>query len=188
MRIKAIDADFKAVDGAEGTFTALVAAFGNTDRAGDRIVRGAFADSLRKWRESGRPIPVVWSHRWNDLGAHIGQVLEVKETDQGLWVQAQLDMADRSAAKVFKLLQRRTLSGMSFAYDVVDQKRQNGANELLKLDLIEVGPTLRGENEAAKLISTKNGGVRTGVAELRVARYLPSAFTAQIAAELLALR
>lgn len=146
---------FKALDDAKGEFEAIVAVFGNKDLAGDRIVKGAFADSLKAWEAKGRPIPVVFSHMWQDLDAHIGEVTEAKETDEGLYVKAQLDMGDPSAAKVFRLMQRGTIAEFSFAYDVLEEKLQNGANELLKLDVIEVGPTLKGMNPATQLLGTK---------------------------------
>jgi HK97 family phage prohead protease len=149
---------FKALDDAQGTFEAIVAVFGNVDLAGDRIVKGAFADSLKAWEQKGRPIPVVFSHDWQNLDAHIGEVLEAKETDEGLWVKAQLDMEDPKAAKVFRLMKSGRLVEFSFAYDVLEEKLQNGANELLKLDVIEVGPTLKGMNPATQLLGVKSTG------------------------------
>lgn len=146
---------FKALDDGKGQFEAVVAVFGNVDLGGDRIVKGAFADSLKTWTAKGRPIPVVFSHDWANLDAHIGEVLEAKETDQGLWVRAQLDMDDPPAAKVFRMMKRGTLAEFSFAYDIVEEKLQNGANELLKLDVIEVGPCLKGMNPATQLIGVK---------------------------------
>lgn len=155
---------FKALDDGKGEFEAIVAVFGNVDLAGDRIVKGAFADSLKAWEAKGRPIPVVFSHLWQDLDAHIGQVAEAKETDEGLWVRAQLDMDDPAAAKVFRLMKRGTLAEFSFAYDIVEEKLQNGANELLKLEVIEVGPTLKGMNPATQLLGVKADGTARAAA------------------------
>lgn len=157
MKTKTYQAQVKAADGDDGTFEALVSIFGNVDHAGDRVVKGAFTKSLQRWEESGDPIPVVFSHRWDDLDAHIGKVLEAEERDEGLWVKAQLDIADDpSAAKVHRLLKDRRIREFSFAYDVLDEKAQNGANELLELDVIEVGPTLKGMNPETVLIGAKN--------------------------------
>lgn len=147
---------FKALDDGKGEFEAIVAVFGNVDLAGDRIVKGAFADSLKAWEAKGRPIPVVFSHMWQDIDAHIGEVTEAKETDEGLHVKAQLDMNDPAAAKVWRLMKRGTLAEFSFAYDVGEEKLQNGANELLQLDIIEVGPTLKGMNPATQLLTVKS--------------------------------
>lgn len=147
---------FKALDEGKGQFEAVVAVFGNVDLGGDRIVKGAFANSLKAWEAKGRPIPVVFSHMWQDIDAHIGEVLEAKETDEGLWVKAQLDMEDPAAAKCWRLMKRGTLAEFSFAYDIAEEKLQNGANELLELEIIEVGPTLKGMNPATQLLTVKS--------------------------------
>jgi Caudovirus prohead serine protease len=64
-------ASFKPLDDDEagGTFEAIVSVFGNVDLVGDRVVKGAFKSSLKRWRESDDPIPVIWSHQWDNLDA-----------------------------------------------------------------------------------------------------------------------
>lgn len=164
MKTKTYKAQVKAVDGAaEGTFEALVSVFGNVDHAGDRVVKGAFAKSLERWAESGDPIPVVFSHRWDDLDAHIGKVLTATETDDGLLVTAQLDIADDpAAAKVHRLLTERRIREFSFAYDALDEAVVGGVNELRELDVFEVGPTLKGMNSETVLIDAKARTVNSG--------------------------
>lgn len=156
MRTKTYQAQVKAIDDAAGTFEAIVSVFGNVDLGGDRVVKGAFAKSLQRWKDSGDPIPVVFSHRWDDIDAHIGKVLDAEETDNGLKVIAQLDVDDDpSAAKVHRLLKDRRIKEFSFAYDVIDEAKADGANELRELDLIEVGPTLKGMNPETVLVGAK---------------------------------
>ena len=61
--------DAKA-DGETGTFEATVAVFGNVDRGGDRIMPGAFKDTLERWKASGDPIPVILrTTRWRTSGS-----------------------------------------------------------------------------------------------------------------------
>lgn len=149
-------ADFKALGGEEeGTFEAIVAVFGNVDRGGDKIIPGAFAKSLERWAERGRPIPVIFSHQWENLDAHIGEVLEAREVEQGLYVKAQLDMEEDFARRVWKRMRKGTLAEFSFAYDVDDGKWVDGIYELRELDLLEVGPCLVGMNPETELLSVK---------------------------------
>ncbi len=156
-------ASFKALaDQPEGTFEAIVAVFGNVDRAGDKIMPGAFTDTLADWAAKGRPIPVIFSHQWENLDAHIGQVLEAKEVQDGLYVKGQLDMDEPFAQRVWKKMNAGTLAEFSFAYDIVDmaQIKQEGewVNELRKLDLMEVGPCLVGMNPDTQLLGVKGAG------------------------------
>lgn len=165
MRIKSCPVRIKAAGEHEGTdegvFEAIVAAY-NLDSVGDKIVPGAFADTLAEWQKSGDPIPVLWSHMSHDPEYHIGEVIEAKETDEGLWVKARLDLDEGSKAeKVYKLLKGRRVTQFSFAYEVEEgawiDKKDTGESyyELRKLKLYEVGPTLIGANQSTELLDVK---------------------------------
>src|SRR5262245_55251180 len=150
MRIKIFPAQIKAItdaeDTAEGVFEALVAVFGNIDTFGDKIVKGAFTDTLTAWEASGDPIPVYWSHRMDDPDMNIGHVLAARETDSGLWIRAQLDLESPKALATYRLLKARRVTQFSFAYDIdeaerIDDNDGEAYTELRKLTLHEVGPT-----------------------------------------------
>jgi uncharacterized protein len=153
--------DTKADEGA-GTFEALVAVFSNTDSGGDRIVPGAFTKTLAEWRRSRDPIPVILSHRWDDPHAHIGVAdpWDVRESSKGLLVKGRLDVDDNDVARqTYKLLKRRSLREFSFGYTVPadgSRRASDGANELHEIDLIEVGPTLKGMNPSTELHAVKS--------------------------------
>lgn len=146
---------FKGLDERAGEFEAIVSTFGNVDSQGDRVVKGAFADTLQRWEERGRPIPVVFSHEWHNLDAHIGRVLEAKEVDEGLYVKAQLEMDEPFAARVYKKLKNGTLHEFSFAYEVIDSQLVSGVHELRALEVYEVGPCLVGANRETRLLGIK---------------------------------
>lgn len=154
-----------------GVYSSIVAVFGNVDHIKDRIISGAFEKSLERWRASGDPAPVIFSHQWDDIDSHLGVTLEAKELFPGdpllppelaelggLWTKNRLDVDTHLPAKrVFELLERRSLREFSFAYDVIDSKRQaDGVLDLLELDLIESGPTLKGMNPMTQLLSRKS--------------------------------
>ncbi|HKN79929.1 MAG TPA: HK97 family phage prohead protease [Actinomycetota bacterium] len=145
----------KAVD--QGVVTAVVSVFGNVDLVGDRVLPGAFTASLDRWRKSGERIPVVWSHEWLDPMSHIGYVTEAKELSDGLLVTTQFDVTGNPrAAYIFRLLKERRVTNWSFSYDIVSERTApDGAHELLAVDLIEVGPALRGANPETYTVSAK---------------------------------
>lgn len=168
MLEKRYGAEFKALgpdDGATkpGEFEALVAVYDNVDRQGDRIKAGAFDETLEAWRKSGDPIPIVLAHEWNDPFKHIGYAMpdQVKSIPgRGLYVErGVLDIEDNPLAKqVYRLMQRRTLKEFSFGYRVPEggeRKADDGAYDLVKLDLIEFGPCLKGVNEETELLAIK---------------------------------
>jgi HK97 family phage prohead protease len=156
-----------------GEFEAIVSVFGNIDEVGDRVVEGAFAATLKEWEAKsadGFYIPVWYSHQYADPENLIGRVVEAAELAPGddrlpvslkdlggLWIKGALfiDRAAR-AKKVHGDFTDGVLAQFSFAYDVVKEKRQNGANELLELVLHEVGPTPLGANRETRLVAVKN--------------------------------
>jgi len=147
----------------EGVFEAIVATY-DLDSYGDKIVPGAFAETLAEWEASGNPIPVLWSHNSYDVDSHIGYVLKAEEREGvGLWVQAQLDLDAPKAQQVYRLLKGRRVTQFSFAYDVIEagyvEQIEDGEDEsyfeLRKLKLYEVGPCLVGVNQQTELLDVK---------------------------------
>lgn len=170
MRIKTCPVRIKAAGTNEGTdegvFEAIVATY-DLDSVGDKIVPGAFSETLDTWKSSGNPIPVLWSHKSDDPDYHIGEVLEAEEREEGLWVKARIDLDQPKAAQVYRLLKGRRVTQFSFAYDVqdgayVEEKDVDPYYELRKLKLYEVGPTLIGANQATDLLDVKAALMKAG--------------------------
>lgn len=190
MKFKTAPVSVKAVDADSGIFEAIVSVFGNKDSYGDVVMPGAFAKTLADWEAKGDPIPVYFSHRMDDPDYNIGYVLEAKETDQGLWVKAQLDIADPTptskAPQVHRLLKGRRITQFSFAYDVIADKKVGDVNELHEMKLYEVGPTPIGANQETELLAVKAAqqaaeGIGVGIKAGRVlaAKHIDSLRSAQ---------
>ena len=167
-KTKTFGAAFKALgpdDGEPvGSFEAIVSVFDNVDKAGDRIKSTAFDNTLEKWRNSGDPIPVILSHNWDDPFAIIGHAdpNNVKAIEgRGLYVKGMIDHLDQNpvAAQVHRLMGSRLLKEFSFGYTVPsggEKKAQDGAYDLTEINLIEIGPTLKGVNPDTELLSLKS--------------------------------
>lgn len=180
MRTMEVTAKVKAAgvaDGlAEGQFRALVSVFDNEDTYGDVVRPGAFAQTLAAWAAKGDSIPVIWSHQWSDPFAHIGRVVEAKETTDGLEVLGQIDDLagddeNPTAKQVYRLLKGRRVTQFSFAYDVPngggawvkdEDHRWGGYYELRQVDLHEVGPCLIGVNRETELLAAKAAHIAAG--------------------------
>ena len=150
-----------------GQFVALAAVFDNIDSYGDRLIKGAFADTLSEWSASGDPIPVIYQHAWGDPFLHIGYVLSAQETDTGLLYKGQIDIEDNpTAAQVYRLMKGRRLKQQSFGFDVIDGmsvvEDERPVFEITKVRLYEVGPCLVGVNQATNLLDIKSGSVAPG--------------------------
>lgn len=154
---KKFPAEFKTVRDENGQPTGQISfyasIFGNVDLGGDRVVKGAFTDSLEEWRASGKKIPVVFSHKWDSLFDIVGWAdpNDVTEDDIGLHVVATLKtVINPHAAYLWEMIDEKAITEASFAFDVPEggevKNPDDGAWDLKKLGLIEVGPCLKGMN------------------------------------------
>jgi HK97 family phage prohead protease len=153
--------DFKALAGKDedGTFEALVAVFGNVDRGGDRVQRGAFKRSLAEWDAKGRSIPVLWAHDAESVP--IGVVTKASEGIDGLRVKARLFIEGHGRAReVYTAMKGGALHEFSFGYGVREKKDivENGqpVRVLKEIDLGEVSPVFRGMNPETRLMAVKS--------------------------------
>lgn len=128
------------------------------DSYGDVVKKGSFADSIAEWAESGKSIPVLWSHEYYDPKSFVAKVIEIEEDDHGLRVKGEF-FDDPESQKVHTLIKERVVSEMSFAFDVEDsatiKEGDLEVRELRKLKLFEVSIVMFGANPDTSIESVK---------------------------------
>ena len=167
MTIKTLTAQLKAAGPDDGLgdfmFTGYASVFDNVDSYGDKVLKGAFAETLGEWKASGNNLPVLWGHDMHDPESNIGWVTEAKEDDHGLLITAQLDVDSAKAATVYRLLKGRRVTQMSFAYEVLEgamvtkseDEKEQYIYELRKLKLYEVSVVPIGANQETEILVVK---------------------------------
>lgn len=164
MLKKTFSADLKAVgfdkDELPTEFEGYAAVFNNVDLGGDKIVPGAFTESLAKrYPAGGAGIPVYWNHNLDDPFGNVGKTLEAKEDDHGLRVRASLDTETSWGKQTARLLKEGRVTQMSFSFDVQEGAFVDAEDgmfyELRKLDLFEVSVVPIGMNQATEIVSVK---------------------------------
>lgn len=109
---KALSLEIESTEEATGIVRAYVAGFGNIDRVGDIIVRGAFAKTIPQFLAEGI---VLWNH---DTNTPIGKPLTAVEDEKGLLVEFQLDLDNPKAKEIFGLMKSGVIKKFSIGYDV----------------------------------------------------------------------
>lgn len=169
MLTKTVSTPIKAKDGDGGTvtFDGYAAVFDNIDLGGDKIIKGAFADTLKtRYPNEGEGIPVYWDHEMTDPFKNLGLTTKAVEDDHGLHVTGQIDQSTDIGRQVAKLLKEGRVGQMSFAFDVNDgawvdgRKRDDGSYEpgyyeLRALDLYEVSICPIGMNQQTEVSAKK---------------------------------
>lgn len=147
-----------------GTFEAIVSVFGNPDRQGDIVQAGAFAQSIQEWVASGRPIPVMWSHQFDNPDSILGYYSQAEETEKGLRLKGHLDLGHPPAARIWELMKSGLITEFSWSGEVLEYSIIEPEDEdefwysmnITKVDLWEAGPCFKGVNPATELISVKS--------------------------------
>lgn len=163
MHTKQVTVQMKA-DGdslADGQFTGYAAVFDNKDSYGDVIRKDAFSESLAAYGEKGAGIPCYWSHQMSNPLMCIGETVEAREDDRGLFVKVQLDLDTEMGAQVHRLIKAGRVNQMSFAFDIEDYAFAESDElgdymELRKLKLHEVSVVQVGANQETELLDVKD--------------------------------
>lgn len=143
-----------------GIFSGYGSTFGNLDLGGDIIKAGAFQKSLNKWTIKGE-MPFLLA--FHDLSRPIGDWLEMKEDEKGLFVKGRLwvnsDRRIEDAVMAYNMLRGTGQKTLSIGYRVEDyeeQESERGSIRIIKeIDLIEVSIVPMPMNPQARITNVK---------------------------------
>ncbi len=164
---KVVEFELKEVDHARGTFSGYGSTFGNIDHGDDRVMEGAFSETLKEFKAKGQLPAMFWLHNWSKP---IGQWTSMVEDSKGLAVEGALWVEGNEvnakpiedAEVVRNLLTSNGPKGLSIGYDVDesefvadDDDAKQLVRNLKKLGLYEVSPVPYGMNELATVTGAK---------------------------------
>lgn len=120
----------------EGLISGYASHFGKVDDGGDRVIAGAYTKSLKRTKDEGRKIKMLWQH---DPSQPIGVWDEVKEDEKGLFVKGRIMQSVTRGAEAIALIEAGALDGLSIGYRTVKATPgEKGVRELQELELWEV--------------------------------------------------
>ncbi|WP_286828761.1 MULTISPECIES: HK97 family phage prohead protease [Kordiimonas] len=147
----AVPLEVKATDetGENGTFEGYGAIFGNLDRDGDVVARGAFGESLK-----GRMPALLWQHNAKEP---IGRFDVVREDARGLYVKGRLSMEGRGR-EAYELLKMGALDGLSIGFVTREASRDaaSGTRTITRAELMEISLVTFPANELARVTGVKS--------------------------------
>lgn len=155
MTTKTLDfaCEIKA-DGDTGSFEGYGSVFNITDRGGDIVLPGAFAETLSAQKGAGRLPAMLWQHRQAEP---IGVYTEMEEDSVGLKVKGKLALKTARGAEAYELIKMGALSGLSIGYRVRDDSydRVTGVRSIKKADLVELSLVTFPMNDASRVSAVK---------------------------------
>lgn len=141
-------------NGDTGTFEGYGSVFSITDRGGDIVAPGAFADTLAAAKTAGRMPAMLWQHRQAEP---IGVYTSMEEDSVGLKVSGKLALKTARGAEAYELMKMGAITGLSIGYKVRDDSwdRVTGVRTIKKADLFELSLVTIPMNDASRVSAVK---------------------------------
>lgn len=152
--------------GKAGAFSGYGAVFGNTDRVGDIVEKGAFTATIADWKARGKWPKMLLQHGGGFIGGAddltpIGVWTDMSEDDFGLKVEGQLiALGTDRATYIHEGLLTGAIDAMSIGYRARKYRYGTKPDEpdryLEEVELVEVSLVTFPANERALVSSVKN--------------------------------
>ncbi len=158
--------EVKELEDTPGVFEGYGSTFGNVDLGNDRVIAGAFKDTLEDFKSKGQLPAMFWMHDWAEP---VGQWMSMEEDEKGLKVKGALWVDGNTlgqtpierAAQVRNQLRSNGPKGLSIGYAAkeFDFEADDDTRELIrnlnKVDLFELSPVPFGMNPEALVTGAK---------------------------------
>jgi HK97 family phage prohead protease len=128
--------EFKALSG-DRTFSCYGNVKGNIDHAQDRVMEGAYRDSIAAHKAAGTMPKLFWMHdRWSPP---VGIWTTMEEDKKGLYLEGKFSNTPRGD-EIYQLYKDTALDSFSIGYSVQEERWNPGleCNDLLKISLKEI--------------------------------------------------
>lgn len=147
----------------KGVFEGYGAVYGNVDRDGDVIERGAFTESIEQFNKSGTMPALLWNH---NLAEPVGDLNSMKEDSHGvllagkLWLEKSITRAEQA----YMMCKGNGVKGMSAGF-LTSAKHKSydkaGIRRITKGELIEFSLTPAPINKMAVVHNIKSLEIMT---------------------------
>ncbi|NTA79569.1 HK97 family phage prohead protease [Agrobacterium tumefaciens] len=137
----------------DGTFEGYGSIFGNVDSYGEKVMPGAFVESLARHKREGSNVLMLWNH---DSHQPIGVWEDLAEDAKGLWGKGRFLLDIQRAREVHTLAKAKAIGGLSIGYREEDTDQDGAVRLLKKLNLYEISPVTFPANRRARIESVKS--------------------------------
>ena len=139
-----------------GIFEGYASVYGIQDYDGDVIVKGAFKKSIDEYNTKSKMPKMLWQHNTSMI---IGQWLEMREDENGLYVKGKLILEVEKGRKAYALMKAGQLDAMSVGFNIRSAEPV-GTSSIGKVidsaDLWEISLVTWGANPEALISSVKS--------------------------------
>lgn len=137
----------------DGTFEGYAAVFGNVDAYGEKVMPGAFVESMVQHKQRGTRVKMFWYHDPREV---VGSWTDMAEDKKGLYAKGKLNLNIQRAKELHELMKSGDVDGLSIGFRNIDTEFVDGVVELRKVDLVEVSIVSLPANPRATIDEVKS--------------------------------
>lgn len=145
--------ELKMLEDGHGGISGYGSTFGNADRVGDVIVKGAFSKSLDRFKSDGF---IAIGHDW--VGLPVGSITDAYEDAKGLYIEGEFHSTDEAQAArkwVRERMDRKKSVGLSIGFNLIDSERTKDGRILKEIEIFECSVVTVPCNPQAEVITAK---------------------------------
>lgn len=147
-----------------GVFEGYGSVYGVVDSYGEKVMPGAFMDSLARHKRDGTSPLMLWQH---DSYQPIGVWEDLAEDGKGLRAKGRLLQGVRAADEALILMKAKAIQGLSIGYRELDVEPDGNVRLLKKLDLMEISVVSFPANRRARVEGIKSERMQEFARRLR---------------------
>ena len=141
---------------ATAMISGVAARVGQRNGLGDQFLPGAFDQAIRTWSAgSGRPIPILSSHRMQDVRSVIGSVTQLTASTRQLRFEGEISDETPAGRDVLHILSQGYTRAVSLGYIVRDYRVVEAGWNVERADIVEVSMVVRGADPGAQVTSVR---------------------------------
>lgn len=138
----------------QGVFQGYASVFDIVDLQLEKVAKGAFQHTLKKWQERKEWPKLLWQH---NPAEPIGIWRVLKEDAYGLYGEGQLLLDIQKAREVYSLMYSKAIDGLSIGFKpiIVGASKKAQIRTLYQVDLFEISLVTFAANRQARVREIK---------------------------------
>jgi HK97 family phage prohead protease len=143
---------FKFAVSKSGEVTGYGSIFGNVDFTGERVLPGAFRNSIAELQSQNRAPLMLWQHNSDEP---IGRWIDFQEDSIGLYLVGEFNLNTNRGTEAYEHVRAGDVSGLSIGYRVIRSQPNGVVLDLLELELLETSIVSFPANPKARVSGVK---------------------------------
>ena len=129
IEVKADDSSIGIIEGYASTW--------ETDQGNDRILQGAFSETIQDYVDEGKSVPAKYMHEPLEIIGGL-PAASMREDEKGLWVSMHVNLDVERGKEAYALAKQNVLKRFSIGYYAANVRYEDGVRIIPTIKLVEI--------------------------------------------------